>query len=81
MRGKFWGQTPKSPFDETSLDNFIKANSGRDYTKTFIDIPTRNLDLMYRHADPGGVGKAIGLDVFENPQFYDWFNKVEIISK
>jgi filamentous hemagglutinin len=68
-------------FDEGSLDNFIKANPGRDYTKTFIDVPTENLGQMYRHADPGGVGKAIGIDVYENPQFYDWFNKVEVLSK
>lgn len=68
-------------FDEGSLDNFIKANPGLDYTKTFIDVPTENLSQMYRHADPGGVGKAIGIDVYEKPQFYDWFNKVEVLPK
>ncbi len=68
-------------FDEGSLDNFIKANPGRDYTKTFIDVPAENLSQMYRHADPGGVGKAIGIDVYEKPQFYEWFNKVEVLGK
>jgi hypothetical protein len=28
---------------------------------------------MFEHADPGGVGRAVGIDVFETPQFYDWF--------
>jgi filamentous hemagglutinin len=68
-------------FDEGSLDDFIKANPGRDYTKTFIDVPTENLGQMYRHADPGGVGRSIGIDVYENPHFYDWFDKVNIIPK
>lgn len=68
-------------FDPSSLDDFIKANPGRDYTKTFIDVPTENLGQMYRHADPGGVGKSIGIDVYENPHFYDWFDKVHIIGK
>jgi RHS repeat-associated protein len=68
-------------FDEGSLDDFIEANPGRDYTKTFIDVPTENLGQMYRHADPGGVGKSIGIDVYENPQFYDWFEKVNILGQ
>lgn len=67
-------------FDEGSLDAFIKANPGRNYTKTFIDLPTEKLDFMIRHGDPGGVGKAIGIDVFENPQFYDWFKGVNILG-
>lgn len=66
-------------FDESSLDDFIKANPNRTYTKTFVDVPTQKLDQMYRHDDPGGVTKAIGIDVYENPQFYDWFDKVNII--
>jgi RHS repeat-associated protein len=67
-------------FDEASLDDFIKANPGRDYTKTFIDLPTEKLDLMYRHSDPGGVGKSIGVDVYETPEFYNWFNGVTILK-
>ena len=67
-------------FDEGSLDAFIKANPGRNYTKTFIDLPTEKLDFMIKHGDPGGVGKAIGIDVFENPQFYDWFKGVNVLG-
>jgi hypothetical protein len=67
-------------FDEGSLDAFIKVNPGRNYTKTFIDLPTEKLDFMIRHGDPGGVGKAIGIDVFENPQFYDWFKGVNVLG-
>ena len=65
-------------FDEASLDAFIKANPNREYIKTFIDIPTSYLEQMVRHGDPGGVGKAIGIDVFENPEFYKWFDRVRI---
>jgi hypothetical protein len=68
-------------FDEGSLDDFIKANPTRSYTKTFIDVPTENLGQMYRHADPGGVGKSIGIDVYETPTFYNWFDKVNILGK
>jgi len=68
-------------FDEGSLDDFIKANPARDYTKTYIDVPTKNLDQMFRHPDPGGVGKAIGIDVYENPTFYDWFDNATILPK
>lgn len=67
--------------EESSLDDFIKANPNRSYTKTSIDVPTENLGQMYRHGDPGGVGKAIGIDVYENPHFYDWFDKVNIIGQ
>jgi RHS repeat-associated protein len=66
-------------FDESSLDDFIAANPTRSYTKTFVDVPTEKLDEMYRHADPGGVGKSIGIDVYEHPEFYDWFDKVHIL--
>lgn len=68
-------------FDEKSLDDFIRADPNRTYTKTYIDVPTENLGQMYRHPDPGGVGRSIGIDVFENPQFYDWFDKVNIIPR
>ena len=67
-------------FDEKSLDDFITANPGRTYTKTYIDIPKEKLELMYQHADTGGVRTAIGIDVYEHPEFYDWFEKVHIIS-
>lgn len=60
-------------FSEADLDAFIKANPGRNYTKTLVDIPTNKLQLMFEHPDPGGVGRAVGIDVFETPQFYDWF--------
>ncbi|KZN57961.1 hypothetical protein N482_22940 [Pseudoalteromonas luteoviolacea NCIMB 1942] len=33
---------------------------------------------MTPHSDPGDVGKATGIDVYEKPEFYDWFNKVNI---
>jgi len=67
-------------FDEESLINFIKANPDRSYTKTFIDVPSENLDLMYRHADPGGAGPSIGIDVYEHPEFYDWFDQVQVVG-
>ncbi len=67
-------------FDEGLLDAFIKPNPGRNYTETFIDIPTEKIDFMSRHGDPGGVGKAIGIDVFENPQFYDWLKGVNVLG-
>jgi hypothetical protein len=60
-------------FSEGDLDAFIQSNPGRSYTKTFVDIPTDKLQFMYQHADPGGVGRAVGIDVFETPEFYDWF--------
>jgi len=65
-------------FDEGSLDTFIKANPDRTYTKTFVDLPNDKLKFMYEHADPGGVGRSIGIDVYEKPEFYDWFNKVHL---
>ncbi|WP_199522649.1 hemagglutinin repeat-containing protein, partial [Pseudomonas protegens] len=68
-------------FDEKSLDDFIKANPDRTYTKTYIEIPKVFLDKMYRHDDPGGAGKAIGIDVYEFPEFYDLFNKVHVVPK
>jgi hypothetical protein len=67
-------------FDEASLDKFIEANPTRSYTKTYIDIPTENLGQMYQHADPGGVGQSIGIDVYEHPEFYDWFDQVQILG-
>lgn len=66
-------------FDEASLDAFMRANPERSYTKTYIDIPTENMSQMYRHADPGGVGSSIGIDVYEHPEFYDWFSRVRTI--
>ena len=66
-------------FDELSLDDFARANPDRSYTKTFIDIPTNRLDEMYEHADPGGVGRAVGIDVYEHPEFYEWFEQVNIV--
>nr|WP_306108701.1 hemagglutinin repeat-containing protein [Pseudomonas sp. Fl4BN1] len=68
-------------FDEKSLDDFIKANPDRTYTKTYIEIPKDFLDKVYRHDDPGGAGKAIGIDVYEFPEFYDLFNKVNLVPK
>ena len=65
-------------FDEGSLDTFIEANPARTYTKTFIDVPSEKLPLMIEHGDPGGVGRAIGIDVYEHPEFYDWFNSVGV---
>ncbi|GMU02759.1 hypothetical protein KH5H1_68790 [Corallococcus caeni] len=65
-------------FDEQSLDAFAKANPGRSYTKTYIDLPTDKLKFMYEHPDPGGVGKSIGIDVYETPEFYKWFNGVNV---
>jgi len=41
-------------FDEASVDEFIKANPEREYTKTFIDVPTEKLGEMYQHVDPEG---------------------------
>ncbi len=67
-------------FDESSLDNFIRANPDRTYRKTYIDIPTDKLNEMYRHPDSGGVGEAIGIDVFEHPEFYDWFDRVHVLE-
>jgi len=66
-------------FDEASLDSFIKANPSRNYTKTYVDVPSEKLQQMHCHPDSGGVGKAIGIDVYESPDFYDWFGKVNII--
>ncbi|WP_212749167.1 hypothetical protein, partial [Chitinivorax sp. B] len=65
-------------FDEGSLDAFIKANPSRSYTKTYIDLQSSKLNEMVHHGDPGGVGRAVGIDVFEKPEFYKWFNKVHI---
>jgi filamentous hemagglutinin len=67
-------------FAQEDLDAFIEANPGRSYTKTYIDILTEKPDLMYRHPDPGGVGSAIGIDVYETPEFYDWFDIVHIVG-
>lgn len=39
-----------------------------------------NVEKMYRHDDPGGVGKAVGVDVYETPEFYDWFDTVRMIE-
>ncbi|WP_437832732.1 FG-GAP-like repeat-containing protein [Sorangium sp. So ce1153] len=58
---------------ETALDAFIKANPGRFYTKTYVDIPTEKIRFMTGHPDPGGVGHAWGIDVHETPEFYRWF--------
>jgi prepilin-type N-terminal cleavage/methylation domain-containing protein len=66
-------------YNEKSLDTFISGNPTRTYTKTYIDVPTGNLAQMYEHADPGGVGRSIGIDVYEHPEFYDWFNKVHVL--
>lgn len=63
-------------FDERSLDNFIGANPGKTYTKTYIDVPTNKLKSMTRHPDPDGVGRSIGIDVLETPEFYRWFDGV-----
>ncbi|WP_163134872.1 DUF6862 domain-containing protein, partial [Agarivorans sp. Alg241-V36] len=65
-------------FDEMSLDDFATANPGRVYTKTYIELPTDRLGDMIPHPDPGGVEKAIGIDVYEYPEFYDWFDGVNI---
>ena len=56
----------------------MAANPYRIYTKTYIDIPTDRLKNMVEHPDPGGVGKSIGIDVYETPDFYDWFDKVNL---
>lgn len=66
-------------FDEKSLDNFINANPGRNYTKTYIDVPTDKLKYMTEHPDPGGVGRGIGIDVYETPEFYSWYNQVHVL--
>jgi hypothetical protein len=42
---------------------------------------TGNLNQMYRHSVPGGVGGSIGIDVYENPRFYQHFDKLNIIGK
>ena len=65
-------------FDEKSVDDFIKANPDRTYTKTYIDLPNDKLRHMHQHPDPGGVGRSIGIDVYETPEFYDWFDNVVI---
>lgn len=59
-------------FSEGDVDVFIKANPGRSYTKTCVDLPTDKLRFMTEHPDPGGVGRAIGIDVYETPEFYNW---------
>jgi RHS repeat-associated protein len=59
-------------FSEADVDAFIKANPGRSYTKTCIDLPTEKLRFMTEHGDPGGVGRATGIDVYETPDFYNW---------
>jgi len=56
----------------------LRANPGRTYVKAYIDLPNDKLQLMFEHADPGGVGGSVGIDVFDNPQFYDWFGGVVI---
>jgi len=66
-------------FTERDVDNFIRANPMQHYTKTYIDLPTDKLQLMFQHDDPGGVGKAIGIDVYEHPEFYNWFEDVTIV--
>jgi hypothetical protein len=66
-------------FDEKSLDNFIRANPELEYTKTYIDISKDKIKFMTRHEDARGVGKAIGIDVYLTPEFYEWFDKVHII--
>jgi filamentous hemagglutinin len=66
-------------FSESDVNNFIITQPGRVYTKTFVDIPSEYLSRMVRHSDPGGVGSAIGIDVYEFPEFYEWFSGVNII--
>jgi filamentous hemagglutinin len=65
---------------ESAPDDFIRANPDRSYTKTYIDLPTDKLIQTCRHPDPGGVGQSIGIDVYENPQFYEWFDGVTILE-
>jgi filamentous hemagglutinin len=60
-------------YNEGDIDRFIGANPNRSYTKTSVDIPTSKLQFMFRHADPGGVGRAVGIDVLETPEFCNWF--------
>jgi len=60
-------------FSKPDVDAFIQANPGRSYTTTFVDLPTDKLRFMTEHPDPGGVGRAIGIDVYETPEFYSWF--------
>ncbi len=67
-------------FSEEDLDHFIKASPNQNYTKTYIDLPSEKLDLMYRHPDAGGVGNAIGIDVYATPEFYEWFDTVHIVD-
>lgn len=68
-------------FDERSIDDFINANPDRTYAKTYIDVPTSVLEKMDRHADPGGAGKAIGIDVYDFPEFYNSFKSVKVVPK
>ncbi len=65
-------------FQEKSLDDFIRANPDRSYAKTYIDLPNDKLRFMTEHPDPGGVGRSIGIDVYETPEFYKWFSGVTI---
>jgi RHS repeat-associated protein len=67
-------------FDEASLDAFAKANPERSYTKTYFDLPNDKLQHMVEHGDPRGVGRAIGIDVYETPEFYDWMGPVHIVE-
>lgn len=58
---------------EAEVDEFIRRNPDRGYTKTSVDLPEDYvLKNMERHPD-FGVGQAFGIDVYDNPEFYDMF--------
>jgi len=66
--------------DEQSLDDFIGANPDRQYWKTYIDVPNSEISRMDYLPDPGGAGNYYGIDVYENPDFYDSFDAVHVLD-
>jgi RHS repeat-associated protein len=67
-------------FSEADIDTFIRANPTREYTKTYIDIPADKLNLMdVPYVDTGGAGYTVGIDVYDHPEFYEWFDDIHIV--
>jgi RHS repeat-associated protein len=68
-------------FLEDDMNAFIRANPNKSYAKTYIDLPNERLMSMDTHpwGDFGGRDFAIGIDVWERPDFYEWFGEVNVL--
>ena len=51
------------------MNRFVAAQPGRNFTRTYIDVPTEYANRMHR-MPIGGEGMVRGIDVYENPDFY-----------